>query len=98
MNLKIKETFKYYFPSAFEMYITGIALTICSFPGVGLIFVHQDAILPSTFGGLRDFAIIWGCVTFAAALGLIFGGVRNSTAPGSIAYRITHPNGPRWGK
>jgi hypothetical protein len=98
MNLRIKKTFQYYFPTTFEMYITGIALLICSFPGVGLIFVHQDAILPDTFSGLRDFGIVWGCVTFAAAAGLLFGAVRKSTAPGSTAYRITHLNMSRWSK
>jgi hypothetical protein len=91
MRIDLKKTFKYYFPSSYEMYMTGGVLLIFSLPGVGFIFFHHDIVFPDLISGLRVVAIVWGCVMSTIAILLIFFAIRGSASVGTATYRLTHP-------
>jgi hypothetical protein len=90
VKLNLKETFRYYFPSSFEMFIIGATFLIVSLPGIGMIFMHHDAIFPSLLGRWRDIAIAGACLIGLLGIMLIFCGLRQSALPGTLIYRLTH--------
>ena len=91
MKLNLGKTFRYYFPSSFELFVTGICCFILSSAGIGLIFINHDAVFPKMFSTLREIGITWGCVTFILGLFFIFWGIRECVPAGTTAYRLTHP-------
>ena len=91
MKINLTQKFHYFFPNAFELYTVGITLLLLSAPGLGIIFVEHDDIIPSMFGGLRGVCIAWGCVAALTGVVLIFSGIRRSAMPGTLTYRLTHP-------
>jgi hypothetical protein len=93
MKFGVNQTFRRYFPNAFEMFIVGFTLILLSSPGIGMIFVTSDAIFPHLFVDLRYVGVAFGCVTGGLGLALVVSGVRHSALPGTMAYRLTHP----WG-
>ena len=95
MGFNLKKVFGRYFPSPFEMFMTGTACLILSFPGIGMIFVRHDAVFPQMFDSLRKIGVAWGCATLLVGIILVFCGFRSSAAAGTITYRLTHPGLPR---
>ena len=91
MKLDIGKAFHHYFPTVFEMYLVGAMLLVFSFPGIGLMFIHDDPIFPKMITELRGVAIVWGVVTGLLGVILLLCAVRNSAPAGSFAFRLTHP-------
>jgi hypothetical protein len=91
MKLNIVKVFRYYFPSVFEMYMVGVIFILFSFPGIGLIFIHNDPKFPKMVTDLRGVGIVWGLGTCLIGLFLLFCAVRDSAPAGTLAFRLTHP-------
>ena|SRR5579863_6910121 len=91
MKFDIQKTFRYYFPSPYEMFMTGVPLLFLALPAVALLFVRHDMIFSESLSGLREVAIAWGCVTAAAGFTLLFIAVRTAATVGTAVYRLTHP-------
>jgi hypothetical protein len=90
VKLNLEKTFKHYFPSSFEMFIIGGVFFVMSLPGIGMIFVHHDAVFRSWLGLWGDIVIAGACVIGLLGIVLIFCGFRRSALPGSFIYRLTH--------
>jgi hypothetical protein len=90
VRFNLDKTFRYYFPSSFEMFIIGGVFIVVSLPGIGMIFVHHDAIFPSVLGRWGDIVITGACVVGSLGIALVFCGFRQSALPGTLTYRLTH--------
>jgi hypothetical protein len=90
VKLNFERTFRYYFPSSYEMFIIGGVFFVISLPGIGMIFMHHDAIFSGWLGRWGDVAIAGACVIGSLGIMLIFCGFRQSALPGTLTYRLTH--------
>src|SRR5262249_14979123 len=93
MKIDLGRMLRRYFPGSFEMIVVGITFILLSTTGIGMIFDRRDTIFPHMFASVRLAGIVWACVMVFLGFALIFGGVRHSATPGTMAYRVTHP----WG-
>ena len=72
------------------MFIIGGVFFVISLPGIGMIFMHHDAIFSGWLGRWGDVAIAGACVIGSLGIMLIFCGFRQSALPGTLTYRLTH--------
>jgi hypothetical protein len=72
------------------MFLVGGVFLVISLPGIGMIFMHHDAIFPNLLGRWGDIASTGASVIGLLGIMLIFCGLRQSALPGTLIYRLTH--------